>query len=77
MTFPDIPEAITCGATEEEALEMAADALATAMEFYFEDRRAVPAPSELADGQVLIELAADVEVKVLRLNEELRPGRGS
>ena len=29
----------------EEALAMAADALTTAMDFYFDDRRPVPAPS--------------------------------
>jgi predicted RNase H-like HicB family nuclease len=33
VTFRDIPEAITAGETREEAI----DALATAMDFYFED----------------------------------------
>jgi antitoxin HicB len=45
VTFRDIPEAITQGDTEAEALDMAADALLTAMDFYFEDRRPVPPPS--------------------------------
>ncbi|MFK4442075.1 putative RNase H-like HicB family nuclease [Caballeronia udeis] len=36
-TFRDIPEAITAGETREEAIGMATDALATAMDFYFED----------------------------------------
>jgi predicted RNase H-like HicB family nuclease len=41
VSFPDIPEALTGAATREEALAMAADALTTAMDFYFEDRRPV------------------------------------
>lgn len=69
VTFPDIPEAITYGDTREEAKDMAADALKTAMDFYFEDRRLVPSPSKMSDGQVLIELPASVAAKVLLLNE--------
>ena len=47
VSFPDIPEALTSGASREEALVMAADALTTAMDFYFEDRRPVPAPTDV------------------------------
>jgi len=72
VTFPDIPEALTSGATQEEALEMAADALATAMEFYFEDRRPVPLPSKVAKGQHAVELPASVSAKVLLLNEMIK-----
>lgn len=54
VSFPDIPEALTCGSTREEALKMAADALATALEFYAEDGRPVPAPSKLKRGQALV-----------------------
>ncbi|SAL61076.1 type II toxin-antitoxin system HicB family antitoxin [Caballeronia humi] len=68
VTFRDIPEAITCGETREEAIEMAADALVTAMDFYFEDKRAVPPPSRPKRGDVLIELPASVAAKVLLLN---------
>jgi len=71
VTFRDIPEAITCGDTLEDALEMAAGALLTAMEFYFEDRRPVPAPSEPQEGEVLIALPVSVWAKVLLLNEML------
>ncbi|MBH1510761.1 type II toxin-antitoxin system HicB family antitoxin [Stenotrophomonas maltophilia] len=69
VTFRDIPEAITQGDTKEEAVEMAAGALATAMEFYFEDRRTVPLPSELQRGEVGIPLPAGFTAKVLLLNE--------
>lgn len=74
VSFPDIPEALTQGDTIEEAKEMAADALLTAMDFYFEDHRAVPAPSEPKRGQVLVDLPPSVGVKVLLLNEMVRRG---
>lgn len=51
VSFPDIPEALTCGDSREDAPEMAADALVTAMEFYFEDRRPVPMPSAPRHGK--------------------------
>ena len=72
VTFRDIPEALTSGATKKEAMEMAADALATAMEFYFEDRRQVPMPTKARKGEEVIELPASVAVKVLLLNEMLK-----
>jgi len=70
-TFPDIPEAITQGETREEALRMAQEALETALEFYFEDERTVPAPSKAKRGQDVVELAPSVGAKVLLLNEML------
>ena len=69
VTFPDIPEAITQGDTVEEALAMAQEALETALEFYFEDKRAVPVPSKAKRGQSVIELPASLSAKVLLLNE--------
>ena len=73
VAFPDIPEALTDGPTREQALEMAADALITAMDFYFEDRRHVP-PSEPKRGHELVELPASVSAKVRLLNEMLAQG---
>ena len=72
VSFPDIPEALTGAATREGALAQAADALTTAMDFYFEDRRQVPAPSAPKRGQVTIDLHPSVGAKVLLLNEMLR-----
>ncbi len=69
VTFPDIPEAITQGDTLQEALEMAQGALEAALEFYFEDKRAVPLPSKPKRGQHMIELPASLSAKVLLLNE--------
>jgi antitoxin HicB len=75
VSFPDIPEALTSGADRDEAIAMAADALTTAMEFYFEDRRPVPLPSPLKRGQVAVDLPASVAAKVLLLNEMLAQGK--
>ena len=72
VTFPDIPEAITQGEDVEDALTHAADALESALDFYFEDRRRVPLPSKPKRGQHLVELPPSVAAKVLLLNEMLR-----
>lgn len=72
VTFPDIPEAITQGNSRAHALEMAKEALESAMDFYFEDRRPVPAPSKPKRGQAVVELPASLAAKVLLLNEMLR-----
>lgn len=74
VSFPDIPEALTGAATRQQALDAAADALTTAMDFYFEDRRPVPAPSAPKRGQVPIELPLSVGAKVLLLNEMISQG---
>jgi antitoxin HicB len=72
VSFPDIPEALTAGATREEAIEMARDALQVALEFYFSDRREIPEPSKAKRNQVEIALPASVAAKVLLLNEMIR-----
>jgi antitoxin HicB len=50
VSFRDIPEALTGANTREAAKSMAADALLTAMDFYFDDRRPVPMPSPPKSG---------------------------
>ncbi|MGT2493105.1 type II toxin-antitoxin system HicB family antitoxin [Cupriavidus basilensis] len=71
VTFRDIPEAISQGDTEAEALEMAAEALLMSMDFYFEDKRPVPPPSKARKGERLISLPLSAAAKVLLLNEML------
>lgn len=71
VKFPDIPEALTQGKTREKALDMAADALRTAMDFYFEDGRRVPMPSRVKRGQVAVELPPSIGAKVLLINTML------
>lgn len=56
VTFHDVPEANTQGDTFLEAIEMAQDALRTAMEFYDEDGKTYPTPSEPQHGDVMIAL---------------------
>ena len=64
VTFPDIPGAITCGWSWEEAVEMAEDCLAVALSFYIDDNEDIPTPSPLADGQVLIAVPPIVAAKL-------------
>ncbi|MDD2723858.1 MAG: type II toxin-antitoxin system HicB family antitoxin [Methylovulum sp.] len=45
-TFPDIPEAITQGEDEADALCHAVDALESALSFYIDDRKPLPVPSD-------------------------------
>jgi antitoxin HicB len=71
IEFRDIPEAITQGDDEAEALHMAADVLLTCMEIYFDDRRAVPMPSAPQEGERMIPLPLSAASKVLLLNEML------
>lgn len=71
VTFRDIPEAITQGDTEAEAMEMAEDVLVSSMDFYFDDKRQVPSPSPALEGERLVALPASVSAKVLLLNEML------
>lgn len=71
VSFRDIPEALTSGATREEALAMAGEALATAMDFYFEDQRLVPMPTPLRRGETGVALAASLFAKILLLNAML------
>lgn len=48
-TFPDVPEAITFGANEDEALLYAVEALETALSFYIDARKPLPEPSVRPD----------------------------
>ena len=64
VTFPDIPGAITCGWSWQEALDMAEDCLAVALSFYVDDNEDIPAPSPLSEGQVLIAVPLIVAAKL-------------
>ena len=72
VSFPDIPEAHTYSDDRAHALAMAREALELAMEFYFDDKRPVPMPSQPKRGQAVVELAPSLAAKVLLLNEMLR-----
>jgi antitoxin HicB len=72
VTFRDIPEAITQGEDVEDALDHAREALETALQFYFDDRRVVPMPSAARRGERLVILPASESLKVLLLNEMVK-----
>ena len=64
VTFPDVCGANTGGWSWEEALEMAKDCLGVALGMYVKAREDIPAPSPLAEGQVLISVAPIVAAKL-------------
>ena len=58
VTFADVPEAITFGADEDEALLNAIDALETALSFYVDSRTSLPIPSQPTNGQKTVRPSA-------------------
>ncbi len=56
ITCPDVPEMITCGDTEAEALARATDALVSALSFYTDDGRPLPVPT--ATGMHIVSVPA-------------------
>jgi len=51
VSFPDVPEAITQGEDEDEALLYAVEALEAALSFYVEARKPLPVASKAKRGQ--------------------------
>jgi antitoxin HicB len=74
VTFPDIPEAVSVGDDKDEALLNALDALESAIEIYFDEKREIPVPSKPRKGQSVVTLPALVVSKVLLANEMIRQG---
>ena len=64
VSFPDVPEALTCGDDRAEALAMARDALATALAAYVRERWDVPAASAAINGQTLVAVPPVVAAKL-------------
>ena len=62
VSFPDIPEALTEGTTEDEALAEAEDCLIAALGGYIQARRIIPRPSP-GRGRVTVPLPALVAAK--------------
>jgi len=58
VTFTDVPEAITFGADEDEALLQAVDALESALAFYVDERKLLPLPSKPKRGQKTVSPSA-------------------
>ena len=64
LTFPDIPEAITGGASAAEALANGPDCLLAALEGYVDQRRDIPAPGTVRRGQYRIAVAPVAAAKL-------------
>ncbi len=58
VTFADVPEAITFGMDEDEALLQAVDALETALSFYIDGRKPLPLASKPKRGQKTVRPSA-------------------
>jgi hypothetical protein len=63
VTFRDVPEAITFGANEKEALENAVDALETGLSLYIDSGKDWPKPSAAIDGEHLVFLSKSATTK--------------
>lgn len=64
VRFPDVPEAITFGEDEAEALKRAVDALESALMTYMEDGKEIPQPSPIKRKSRSVALPALSEAKV-------------
>ena len=64
VSFPDVPEALTCGDDRAEALAMAEDALTAALSACVQCGEDVSAPSSVADGQELVAVPPIVAAKL-------------
>ncbi len=73
VSFPDFPEAHTFGETKDEALARAEDALATVIDAYIKDKRAIPRPAAKR-SKFRVMMPALIEVKV-RLYEAMRDAK--
>jgi antitoxin HicB len=71
---PDLPEVNSVGDDEAEALLNARDAIESALQIYFDEKRPIPLPSPPAPGQPAVYLPALITAKVLLWNEMLAQG---
>ena len=62
--FPDLPEAMTVGADEANALDWAQDALVVALTGYIEERRDIPPPSKPKKGHKNVHLPPQIAMKL-------------
>ena len=74
VTFPDIPEAITQGEEEQDAMVWALDALQAMLDSYMEDKQRIPYPSP-ANGRPCVVLPVVVAGKVALYNTMLDAGK--
>lgn len=64
VSFPDLPEALTCGDDVSDALAQASDCLGEALAARIHDRENIPAPSAASGRTKLIAIPLDLAPKV-------------
>ena len=64
VSFPNVPEALTCGDDRDEALAMAEDALAVALGAYVQCREDIPVPGPPEPGQEVVAVPLVVAAKL-------------
>jgi len=74
VSFRDVPEAISCGETLEEAIHYASEVLTMALEDYLDERRKAPTPSPAQEGEHLISLPVSLSLKLELMNEMIVQG---
>lgn len=74
VTFPDVPEAVTFGEDQGEALRRALDVLESSLSWYMSERKPIPAPSPVRKKGCYVALPALTEAKI-RLYETMRAAR--
>ena len=72
--FPDVPEALSDGATREEAYREAKDALAEALMSRIADKESIPHPSEVRGRSLPVDLDPTVALKVALYEAALEEG---
>lgn len=71
VSFPDVPGALTSGASRAEALDMAVDALTAVLATYVRDGRGLPRPTPAEDRQPQVALPPVTAAK-LALHSAMR-----
>ena len=74
ISFPDIPEALTCGIDRSDASAHAADALVAALSAYVYTHEDIPKPSAVIKGQELISVPLIVASKLALYSAMRRQG---
>ena len=74
VSFPDVPEALTCGDDQAESLAMAEDALAAALAAYVQCREDIPVPGTAAESQPLVAVRPIVAAKLALYSAMRRQG---
>ena len=74
VSFPDVPEALTGGASRAEALKMAEDALVAALSMYVKEREEIPVPGAGVPGQACVAVPTVVAAKLALYTAMRRQG---